>query len=604
MAKLLLSRARSKSESRLNRKTRLLGHPAEPLEPLQKFDDAEPLPARHGHFIPRQISNLVANAHSTPKGSFDLGRPKTSAGPQASPKTAERPKTSHGKKSNLEEPSFSMLNRSYTWSREQYKSQPASSRDMDSPMLHAFPPRSSSRQQTPATPDASLEIGVAISSESQHPKTLSDARSSTVYGADDRYSRSLPQHYVSLDSEVHSPASGYASDTIPTSESKDAANRGGWRKFFGKSLFNKKSPQKSLLTQTSQVSVTSTSSTQDTKISLDSVREYSPTTPIVVVETPPQWEPEASSPQQPKLGKSPLLDVDIPKVELERYSVMFDALLNQQPLKPSIYTRRKSGVNGPNYSDDSSDSSDSTPSLSLPKKKENLSLGQLGIVNKSPLWLFPATPRTPKSPGRPRAMTTPTEYVSATTPPATTPETSTFRKPRPESDIVPSLLMMLDDHVQRVNLRNEKDPQTPFSIISENSELDSPYSPAEGSARGHRAPWVRKFSMLDEPEWDMITTTPLKPRTPSPTERESEPAADDGEAYVAKAAKISIARQISISQRQLLLPVISRPERFVSRSRSVKSLNPKGQESLGVEAQPVGSSPPLAAQPDDIAMAL
>ncbi|KAJ6262850.1 hypothetical protein Dda_1407 [Drechslerella dactyloides] len=598
MAKLLLSRARSKSESRVGRKTK----------DTHKFDD-EPLP--NSQYIPRQISALVAEADSTPKGSFDVYRPKTSGGRGPSPGTPERPKTSHGKKNNgLDEPSFSMLNRSYTWSREQFNSmsRPSSRRGAtNSPMLHAFPPRSSSRQRSYTASPAGFEIGVAVSGEASHPKTLSDARSSRVYDLDD-ISKSLPQHYISLDHQFNGSVCGDSHDAASTAETKDTAPRTGWRKFFGKGLFHKKSPQKSLQSQISQVSVTTVNSpvcsTQHSaKVSIESLREESPIIEIDTVES------ETPSPQLSKFESSPLLDVDIPKVELERYSIMFDALLNQQP-KPSIYARRKSGMNGiatGGRQSPESSSSDSTPTIVLPKKKDALPVGQLGLVNKSPLWLFPATPRTPKSPGRPRAMTTPTESTTATSPAAVTPDTSTFRKPRPESDIVPSLLMMLEERGQRSAPQTDKEPQTPFSIISEGSELDSPYSPVEGNGSNFNGPWVRKFSMLDEPEWEMVTTTPLRPRTPTPTELD--PSMEEGEAYVAKAAKISIARQISISQRQLLLPVISNPERFVSRSRSLRSQNPKTEDSTvaalaTTKLDSVDPNPALAVPPETIALAL
>ncbi|KAF3901928.1 hypothetical protein ABW21_db0207396 [Orbilia brochopaga] len=601
MAKLLISRARSKSESRAGKKTK----------DIHRFDD-EPLP--NPQYIPRQISNLAVETYSTPKGSFDVSRPKTSGGRRASPGTPERPKTPHGKKgTGLEEPNFSMLNRSYTWSRDQFNSlsRPSSRRGTGSPMLHAFPPRSSSRQRSHTVSPAGLEIGVAIS-EPSHPKTLSDARSSRVYDLDE-ISRSLPQHYVSFDNQFNGSVCGDAHDVASVAETKDMAPKSGWRKFFGKGLFHKKSPQKSLqsqISQISQVSVSTISSTvcsiQSTKVSMDSTRAESPSSEAETLHV----EPEIPSPQPSKFESSPLLDVDIPKVELERYSIMFDALLNQQP-KPSIYARRKSGLNGIIAGRQSPETanSNSTPSIVLPKKKDTLVVGQLGLVNKSPLWLFPATPRTPKSPGRPRAMTTPTESTTAISPVVATPDTSTFRKPRPESDIVPSLLMMLEDRAQKNVPKNDKEPQTPFSIISEGSELDSPCSPAvasEGSVNG-RAPWVRKFSMLDEPEWEMVTTTPLRPRTPTPTELDTP--ADDGEAYVAKAAKISIARQISISQRQLLLPVISNPERFVSRSSSVRSQTARAKVSV-VEISASGkpesakSSPTRAVPSDTIALAL
>ncbi|KAF3910386.1 hypothetical protein ABW20_dc0101933 [Dactylellina cionopaga] len=575
MAKLLLSRSRSKSEGRLRGKAKDAAKSSESLSTstiaLSQAFHNEPLP--NPQYIPRNLENLTAESYAIQKRSFDVSRPKTSSSNRdGTSKTEDRPKTSHGPKkdSALEEPNFSILNRSYTWSREQssIKSGSPTQRQTSSPMLHAFPPRASSRQRD-HTP--SCEIGVALGSPSYHPKTLSDARSSRMYGPDDLYSRSLPQHYISLDDKMRGPVPVSSSDVVLAPENKETTSKGGWKRFFGKSLFQKKSPQKSLQSQTltSQSSITTVSSTnfnniQDTKGSMDSFRGDSPVEEAV--------QPDVLPDQKPKFDASPLLDVDIPKVEMERYS---------------------------------SENCEATPMLSLPKK-DNLPVGQLGLVNKSPLWLFPATPRTPKSPGRPRAMTTPTEMAAGS--PSTTPEAVTFKKSRPESDIVPSLLMMLEERIERNSSKIDKDPQTPFSVISESSELDSPYSPNgayEIGSPDRKAPWVRKFSMVDEPEWEMITTTPLRPRTPSPTEVDQ--LANEGEAYVAKAAKISIARQISISQRQLLLPVISHPERFVSRSKSLKSQHPQHDISLvitPVKPETTNPAPTSAVSAGNIAMAL
>ncbi|KAK6501116.1 hypothetical protein TWF481_008964 [Arthrobotrys musiformis] len=604
MAKLLL-RSRSRSEGRLGRKAKDASKSSDSLGVVPpKFDD-EPLPS--SQYIPRKMDGLAVESYKVQQRSFEIARPKTSGGHDSPSKTEDRPKTSHGKKdSNLEETNFSVLNRSYTWSREQAsgKTRPGPKRQTSSPMLHAFPQRPASRQRE-HTPD--LEIGVALGSPTHHPKTLLDARSSRMYGLDE-CSKSLPQHYVSLDTKVDSMVSAPspAPDSIPASENKEASSKGSWKRFFGKSLFQKKATQKSTGAQmlTSQTSITTMSSVtltsiQDTKESMESLRQDT------LVEE--KSDPEAQVEESPKADSTPLLDVDIPKVEMERYSVMFDSLLNQQGSKLSIYARRKSGIHGGATGQQPSEEITPTPTLNLPKKKESLPVGQLGLVSKSPLWLFPATPRTPKSPGRPRAMATPTEMASGST--AETPEALTFGKSRTESDIVPSLLMMLEERIaERTTSQADKGPQTPFSVISEGSELDSPYTPhgEYGAASDSRAPWVRKFSMLDEPEWEMVTT-PLRPRTPSPTELDQS-ASNDCEAYVAKAAKISIARQISISQRQLLLPVISNPERFVSKSKG-KPQGSKPEVSLVItpvenDRLHANPAPTSAVSSGNIAMAL
>ena len=142
-----------------------------------------------------------------------------------------------------------------------------------------------------------------------------------------------------------------------------------------------------------------------------------------------------------------------------------------------------------------------------------------GLVNRSPLWLFPATPKTPQTPNTPsrsRAMTLPTtplhtEHLN----PIDTDEETT--KKRPTSDIVPSLLLLLQgNHSERANApltsARFQGPLSPFSIMTQESELDTPLD-----GDNEDAPWIRKFDFREEPEWSTIST-PLRPRTPSPTE--------------------------------------------------------------------------------------
>lgn len=65
-----------------------------------------------------------------------------------------------------------------------------------------------------------------------------------------------------------------------------------------------------------------------------------------------------------------------------------------------------------------------------------------------------------------------------------------------------------------------------------------------------------------EPEWEMIKPAPQPRKTPSvPAEEEEEEETDE----IAVAAQISIARQISLSQRQLLIPIVPKNQMLVNR---------------------------------------
>jgi len=92
-------------------------------------------------------------------------------------------------------------------------------------------------------------------------------------------------------------------------------------------------------------------------------------------------------------------------------------------------------------------------------------------------------------------------------------------KTRPTSDLVPSLLLMLQsnhntgDRSEGAPLSGKlQGPLSPFSVMSQDSELDTPVD-----GNNDEAPWVRKFDFQDEHDWSALST-PLRPRTPSPTE--------------------------------------------------------------------------------------
>lgn len=100
----------------------------------------------------------------------------------------------------------------------------------------------------------------------------------------------------------------------------------GWRKVFGRGFFSKKAPPKQQLLQSEPATKKLELVTRDGL------------SPHVVAKEGPKSK-QLSGKESP--NAAPCLNVDLPGVEMERYSVMFGTLLNPSD-KSTIFARRKS----------------------------------------------------------------------------------------------------------------------------------------------------------------------------------------------------------------------------------------------------------------------
>ena len=244
----------------------------------------------------------------------------------------------------------------------------------------------------------------------------------------------------------------------------------------------------------------------------------------------------------------PLLQVDIPNIEMERYSVMFSGLLqptqqstaSRQPSpkrKPSLWARRHTHVKGfetrPSlYTNDSPTHSQSSPVLSC--KAIHPSRAKLPSFS-----LFPPSPpsagrRSPKSPGDRSPL-----HCAAIVPGGDslgqTQGDSTDSVDRDRVIVIVHAAPGSKKHVSgshRGRLRSHRPPrldlpsQTAFVTAQNPPSLSTHHSPVIGTDKQNLQPLLELEDQLEDP--------------------------------LRQAAEVSIARQISISQRQrqLLTPVV------------------------------------------------
>ncbi|RPA76393.1 hypothetical protein BJ508DRAFT_331169 [Ascobolus immersus RN42] len=240
--------------------------------------------------------------------------------------------------------------------------------------------------RTPAS-----EIGLAIGSPSDHGKRKEYFQpQSTPMGIN------TPDTYGFSTSISSGPATPYTPATIP--------QESGWRRLFGKGLFSKKGGKK-LVKANPPANVSRNASGQNSPITQSSNSSN------VSVEQPKR--PEI---QRTDSGQSMRLEVDIPAVEMERYSVMFGPVLLPKR-NGSLYARRRSRfVNtSPDTSSPSSPTEEPRLLLPLPNTqalKRNATTGQL--QSRSPLLPYyqgvpgVATPVRLSRIGM--AVTTPTQH--------------------------------------------------------------------------------------------------------------------------------------------------------------------------------------------------
>ena len=155
-------------------------------------------------------------------------------------------------------------------------------------------------------------IGMAIGSPTEQQKPMIGSR--VALPAPDTYPADPPVPQFVLPPVPVEVKSGLkkSSERNQRSGGQEEPSKGGWKKLFGRSFFGKKSPPKQSQTPGLRP------------------RPYTSAGPA-----PP---PMFTTPPSP----APCLDVDIPGVEMERYSVMFGTLLHPGD-RSSLLSRRGSG---------------------------------------------------------------------------------------------------------------------------------------------------------------------------------------------------------------------------------------------------------------------
>ncbi|KAL8845747.1 MAG: hypothetical protein Q9221_009109 [Calogaya cf. arnoldii] len=293
---------------------------------------------------------------------------------------------------------------------------------------------------------------------------------------------------------------------------------------------------------------------------------------------PHEDAPLGSSVRQAR-AKASLLQVDIPNIELERYSVMFSSLLQpcQQPStsrqpspnrQPSLLARRQASLQELQTTPDST--------FERPWLHREHSSSPRASTHKSPSFsLFPPSPSTtsrrPENYSRERSPL----QRSATTPGAISPSKAMFDFSTPSS-ISPSKAKFdfgtehTDQVIVIVHTPTEQQQQPQKS--RQPSKNDSGWSSSDAqsftTARGSPAPEQQQQAQQSLPTPPPQLRNP-SPRRPSPAGRSTSrspcngpntssaartrdlsnhpPSTNDP---LREAAEISIARQISISQRQ------------------------------------------------------
>lgn len=132
--------------------------------------------------------------------------------------------------------------------------------------------------------------------------------------------------------EVRGPMTGAVRKKQPQKESKHGVQeenpKGGWKKLFGRSFFGRKNTSKP--TQQSP----QPPPTRDSMVTAEP-RQFQSKTPFLISKS------HLNNLAAPPVSPAPCLDVDIPEVEMERYSVMFGTLLHPSE-KSSLFARRRS----------------------------------------------------------------------------------------------------------------------------------------------------------------------------------------------------------------------------------------------------------------------
>ncbi|KAH8912776.1 hypothetical protein BR93DRAFT_872567 [Coniochaeta sp. PMI_546] len=475
---------------------------------------------------------------------------------------------------------------------------PEDSPDMDYPALS--PPMAiPARMHTPDTlSSGEIQIGMALGSPSHPPEAVP-------------WESQLP-----LGRQPLTPPDLYQTATAPVVQRQKTQRR----KLFGGLFGSRKKEEQPRASPEPADSGSVVSSMTTTSMASQPFGESTPTRsntvadrkaprykPIIIrsntlpVVESPMYEPRAEhqqsnylspDPPAPSLGSGPLLDIEIPSIKMERYSVMFSNVLNPQATSSSLLARRQATLEKLKTIND----------RILHEEEEKERLRQRRATSPQPTK-SPGFTLFPPGPNRHHGSSplTPRRLARSNTSPALLPSPSRpsfdLHVPRKERKTVTII------SPRSMEQRNPGPPSA-LSRASEQPERTVPTAEAEGfqfgpdvsglildSPQSMDEPSSARFaSVVDaqplrptipEPEWQMISgpaaageqpPAPPSSSASSTTTRRSPSSSassvhthvtrpsvdiDESDSALKTAVEISIARQISLSrqQRTLLRPL-------------------------------------------------
>lgn len=317
---------------------------------------------------------------------------------------------------------------------------------------------------------------------------------------------------------------------------------------------------------------------------------------------PPQ--PSTRQPAQAELLRPPMpstmsssssrnfLDVEIPDIKMERYSVMFGNLLNQSQPASSLLARRQATLDKLKTINDKIMHEEEEKSRTRQRRATSPQ------PTKSPAFtLFPATPsgRSHLNPPTPRKLS---PRMRSNTSPALLPspskpsfdlEQSRMDSSRGRTLAAPTQRPSEQRNVSSTGRRGDASNESPkhgfyFNQNESSLVLDSPTEMED-----EEVIVSKPFRpAIQEPEWEMISapssTASSMKKSPSSassvqthvTRPSVDVTIDEADAVLKSAVEISIARQISISrqQRQLLRPLQTNASSLQARGRMASPNKP------------------------------
>ncbi|KAH0543704.1 hypothetical protein FGG08_002020 [Glutinoglossum americanum] len=279
-------------------------------------------------------------------------------------------------------------------------------------------------------------------------------------------------------------------------------------------------------------------------------------------------EPQTSWPRTagPHLESSPVIDVDIPSIEMERYSVMFGSLL--KPRNSSLLARRQVTLEKLKDIDGSVKKERNLPYIA---DVEPPTPGR--STGRSSFSIFPASPLSSNRdapPTTPRIQLQSQLHRSNTTPSSLSPSRLAFdhtQRP-PDSGIVLMVHSPARDNAPRYPTH-----WTPYKarMASLEPPHGSPIGKESGVKNHAHAPSSKREAEdhLFETIAEGLSSKPPAARDTYTHRSQTSNVSIEEEAWMKDAVEVSIARQISRSrsQRRMLLPIVSDSERLVQRAK-------------------------------------